>query len=108
MDSPELSSLDIAEFFNSEFGNDLSNLNKLEEVIDRISKYEEELEREVSFYYYTVYKCISVTTLRCNLYLYRVFLKRKLGFHCFSTCINLCIFSLTKTIVKCKGTFMIF
>ncbi|KAG8175130.1 hypothetical protein JTE90_023412 [Oedothorax gibbosus] len=43
-----MSSVEVAEFFNSEFGGDLSNLNKLQEVIDRLSNYEEELEREVN------------------------------------------------------------
>ncbi|GIX72332.1 RAD50-interacting protein 1 [Caerostris extrusa] len=48
MDSPELSSVDVIEFLNSEIGDDISNASKIQDVFDRISKYEEELEREIN------------------------------------------------------------
>ncbi|GFW08027.1 RAD50-interacting protein 1 [Trichonephila clavipes] len=45
MDSPEMF-LDVVEFFNSELGSDLSDAKKIPEIIDKIAKYEEDLERE--------------------------------------------------------------
>lgn len=40
--------LDVVEFVNSEFGNDLSKLNKLHEVLERINNYEKELESQIN------------------------------------------------------------
>ncbi|CAL1287774.1 unnamed protein product [Larinioides sclopetarius] len=48
MDSPDMSSLDVIEFFNAEFGTDLPDKSKLQEVLNRITKYEEELEHEIN------------------------------------------------------------
>lgn len=40
--------LDIPEFLNSEFGNDLSKLSNLQEVLERITDYEESLENQIN------------------------------------------------------------
>ncbi|XP_054710324.1 RAD50-interacting protein 1-like [Uloborus diversus] len=43
-----INTLNVVEFLNSEFGDDLTKLSKLQEVLDRIETYERELEEEVN------------------------------------------------------------
>lgn len=45
--STEGFSLDVKEVLNSEFGNDLSKLNNLQELLERVNNYEKELESQV-------------------------------------------------------------
>lgn len=53
--STESFSLDVKEVLNSEFGNDLSKLNNLQELLERVNNYEKELESQVHSFKYFIF-----------------------------------------------------